>query len=102
MAARLNPLPKLADLPLNNGDPPKSAWGLWGDSKEASLGSLNYLTNEVVLRATKEEVRTGERVGLDLPLDLFNPPLLNRAGFERKLVDKNPFVVNDDVVSDFE
>ena len=34
-----------------------------------------------------------------LPLDLFNPPLLGRAGFEQKVIDKNPLVVNDDVVS---
>ena len=34
-----------------------------------------------------------------LPLDLFNPPLLGRAGFEQKVINKDPFVVNDDVVS---
>lgn len=33
-----------------------------------------------------------------LPLDFFQPPLLGRAGFEQKLVDKSPFVINDDVV----
>lgn len=30
---------------------------------------------------------------------MFNPPLLGRAGFEQKVIDKNPLVVNDDVVS---
>lgn len=65
MAKRISPLPTLSELPLNKEDPPKSAWGLWGDSKEASLGSLNYLTDEIVLRTTKEEVRTGERIGLE-------------------------------------
>lgn len=34
-----------------------------------------------------------------LPLDFFNPPLLGRAAFEQRVIDKNPFVVNDDVVS---
>lgn len=34
-----------------------------------------------------------------LPLDFFNPPLLGRAGFEQKVIDKSPFVVNDDVAS---
>lgn len=34
-----------------------------------------------------------------LPLDFFNPPLLGRAGFEQKVIDKDPLVVNDDVVS---
>lgn len=54
-------LPAFEDLPLREGDPPFSAWGLWHNS---ALGALNYLTDEVVLRAMKEEVFTGERVGL--------------------------------------
>jgi hypothetical protein len=33
-----------------------------------------------------------------LPLDFFNPPLLGRAAFEQRVIDKSPFVVNDDVV----
>lgn len=33
-----------------------------------------------------------------LPLDFFDPPLLGRAGFEQKVIDKSPLVVNDDVV----
>lgn len=68
MANRTTPLPELFDLPLNEGDPPYSAWGLWNDSRTASLGSLNYLTNDVVLKTTREEVRTGERVGLEYAL----------------------------------
>ncbi|QKX59316.1 uncharacterized protein TRUGW13939_06448 [Talaromyces rugulosus] len=92
-------LPRFDELPLHDGDPPNSAWGLWGDGPESSLGSLNYLTDELVQRAIKEEVKTGERVGLNLPLDLFNPPLLGRARFEQKVIDKNPLVVNDDVIT---
>lgn len=65
MAARKDPLPDFVDLPLNENDPPHSAWGLWNDSKNASLGSLNYLTDDVVLETTREEVKTGERVGLE-------------------------------------
>lgn len=29
------PLPKFADLPLQKGGPPYSAWGLWGGDDEA-------------------------------------------------------------------
>lgn len=65
MASLRKPLPKFTDLPLHKEDPPNSAWGLWGDSKEASLGSLNYLTDDLVLRTIKEEVMTGERLGLE-------------------------------------
>ncbi|KAM0711871.1 hypothetical protein Q7P35_001241 [Cladosporium inversicolor] len=99
MAARKDPLPAFVNLPLNENDPPNSAWGLWNDSKDASLGSLNYLTDDVVLKTTREEVKTGERVGLDLPLDFFKPPLLGRAAFEQRVIDKSPFVVNDDIIS---
>jgi hypothetical protein len=116
MTTRRNPLPEFERLPLNEGDPPNSAWGLWDDTNDASLGSLNYLTDDVVLRAVREEVKTGERTGLEyvltslfiiavwllsmasLPLDFFKPPLLGRAGFEQKVIDKSPLVVNDDVV----
>ena len=54
-------LPALEDLPLRAGDPPFSAWGLWENDQ---LGSLNYLSDEVVLSAAKDEIRTGRRVGL--------------------------------------
>lgn len=56
-------VPDLTELPLRDGDPPYSAWGLWGDRHQ--LGSLNYLTEEVVVRTIKEEVQTGERIGLE-------------------------------------
>lgn len=54
-------LPQFEDLPVNKNDPPFSAWGLW---KNPELGALNYLTDEVVLKAAKEEIQTGIRVGL--------------------------------------
>lgn len=53
--------PSFDDLPLRPGDPPHSAWGLW---KSPALGALNYLTDDVVLKATQEEIRTGERITL--------------------------------------
>ena len=52
--------PSFEDLPLSEGDPPYSAWGLW---KEPQLGSLNHLDEEKVLEAAKE-IRTGTRIGL--------------------------------------
>ncbi len=54
-------IPDFEDLPLRKGDPYLSAWDLW-DKPE--LGALNHLTDEVVLRAAKEEIQTGTRVGL--------------------------------------
>ena len=57
------PLPRFDQLPLHANDPPNSAWGLWGSGDK--LGSLNYLSDEVVLKAAKAEIQTGERVGLE-------------------------------------
>ncbi|KAF2152248.1 hypothetical protein K461DRAFT_321288 [Myriangium duriaei CBS 260.36] len=64
--------PKFSGLPLRPGDPPASAWGLWGDDDE--LGTLNLLTSDVVKNAVAE-VRTGETVPLNLPLDDFIQPM---------------------------
>lgn len=68
MAPPLSPLPSLDQLPLREGDPPNSAWGLWGDGPDSALGSLNYLGEELVLKTAREEIRTGERVGLKYDL----------------------------------
>jgi len=58
-------LPKFIDLPLKPTDPPNSAWGLWSKNGfDDQLGSLNYLTDDLVLRTMREEIRTGKRMGL--------------------------------------
>lgn len=49
------------ELPLNEGDPPYSAWGLFG--KDDELGRINIITPEVTKRASSE-VMTGEAIGL--------------------------------------
>lgn len=59
-------IPSFDELPLGPGDPPNSAWGLWGEEGEdPALGSLNYLTDKLVLQAAKDEIQTGQRVGLE-------------------------------------
>lgn len=63
-----NGQPKFEVLPLKKGDPPYSAWGLYGPDDE--LGMLNRLTNERVVRAAQEEVQTGVRfVGIRLSFE---------------------------------
>lgn len=54
-----NGLPKFSDLPLRKGDPHHSAWGLYGTDDE--LGTLNRLTDDLVLKAAREEIQTGTR-----------------------------------------
>lgn len=52
-------LPKFSELPYTKGDPLYSAWGLYG--KDDQLGMLNRLTNEIVVAAARDEIRTGVR-----------------------------------------
>jgi hypothetical protein len=52
-------IPRFEDLPLQNGDPPHSAWGLYGKNDE--LGTLNRLTDERVVAAAKAEIQSGVR-----------------------------------------
>ncbi|KAL9056361.1 MAG: hypothetical protein Q9162_002952 [Coniocarpon cinnabarinum] len=49
-------IPKYSELPLGKSDPPLSAWGLYGPHDQ--LGTLNRLTEDIVLEAAKE-IRTG-------------------------------------------
>jgi len=88
--------PKFDDLPLNKGDPPFSAWGLYG--KDDNLGTLNLLTPEVVLEAAKE-IKTGVRVGLDFPVNYLAHPTHGRKEFTHNILWKKPRAVHDDEVS---
>lgn len=55
------PRPAFDDLPLKEGDPTGSAWGLWGHDDE--LGTLNLITEDVV-RAAIPEVKLGKAINL--------------------------------------
>lgn len=57
----MSPRPNFEALPLKEGDPPYSAWGLYGDNDE--LGTLNLLTAEATL-AAKAEIITGRTISL--------------------------------------
>jgi kynurenine formamidase len=69
-------LPSYDELPVTDGAPPGSAWGVWGDRDV--LGCLNLLTPDRVRRAVAS-IRTGERFGLDLEVGVPDPPLFGRA-----------------------
>lgn len=53
--------PAFGDLPLREGDPPYSAWGLWGE--DDNIGTLNWLSKEAVKDAATE-IREGIRFSL--------------------------------------
>jgi hypothetical protein len=58
------PIPNFDELPQVDGLPKSCTWGLWDkDGRNDEFGTLNLITPEVVLNATKE-VREGIRVSL--------------------------------------
>ncbi|MCI0814833.1 MAG: cyclase family protein, partial [Chloroflexi bacterium] len=69
-------LPSYDELPVKEGAPPQSAWGLWGDDDE--LGCLNLLTPERVAAAAGL-VRKGAVFPLNLRIDRPDPPLYGRG-----------------------
>jgi kynurenine formamidase len=69
------PLPSHADLPVVDGAPPGSSWGLWG--ADDRLGCLNLLTPERIVEASRL-VQRGAVFPLDAPLDVVDPPLFGR------------------------
>jgi len=68
-------LPSYADLPVQAGAPPGSAWGLWGDRDH--FGCLNLLTPQRAAAAARL-VERGAVFPLDAELEAIDPPLFGR------------------------
>ena len=68
-------LPSYDQLPVREGAPAGSAWGVFGDSDE--VGTINLLTPARVL-ASKASIKSGKVFSLNLPIDVPNPPLFTR------------------------
>jgi len=75
--------PAFSDLPLNKGDPWLSAWGLWGPNDE--LGTLNFLTHDVVKAATAE-IKDGVRISLNWTFGQPSRPCFNRQICQHKVI----------------
>lgn len=95
MSAVYKSRPLFDELPLRKGDPPFSAWGLYGLDDE--LGTLNLLTPEVVAEAAKE-VRMGVRIGLDLPINYIAEPSHGRQKLTHKVIRQGTNAVHDDAI----
>ncbi|KAK7202805.1 hypothetical protein BZA70DRAFT_93964 [Myxozyma melibiosi] len=86
--------PSFSELPLRKGDPPYSAWGLYGADDE--LGTMNLIT-PAVTRAAVAEVKLGVTIPLDLPLDAIAKPFIpSRVPYEHKLLARG--YANDDEI----
>jgi len=79
-------------LPVLPGSGLRHSWDVHGPGDQ--LGTLNRLTPAVVAAATAG-VRTGERVGVSLPLGLPDPPFFGRQAFKHSFVPMGPFAWDD-------
>lgn len=69
-------LPTYDELPVKEGAPAGSSWGLWGDDDR--FGCLNLLTPERAAKAAQTLVRKGVTFALNLEYELPDPPLFGR------------------------
>jgi hypothetical protein len=77
-------LPSFDELPVRDGAPAGSSWGLWGD--DDVYGCLNLLTPERV-RAALGTVVDGAVFSLNLELELPDPPLFGRSRAHHVVLD---------------
>lgn len=62
MDSKYSEFPSFSALPLQRDGPRGNSWGLWGPNDQ--IGTLNYLSEDVVARAAKQEIKSGKRVCL--------------------------------------
>jgi kynurenine formamidase len=85
-------IPPFASLPRLPGNSVRHAWDVWG--RGDNLGTLNRLTGPAVAAAAGC-VRTGERIGLSLPLGLPDPPFFGRKAFRHSFEPMGPAAWDD-------
>jgi len=73
--------PTRKDLPSISGAPPEAAW-VWGP--DDYIGRLNLLTPTRVAAAAKE-IKTGDIVPVNLPLNVPETPAFNREPFRHEI-----------------
>jgi kynurenine formamidase len=80
------------ELPLLPESGLRHSWDLHGPGDQ--LGTLNRLTGPVVAAAAAS-VRTGERIGVSLPLGLPDPPFFGRQAFKHTVYPMGPTAFDD-------
>ena len=98
MTTEITTLPSYDQLPIKDGAPEGSAWGLFGD--EDQLGCLNLLTPERVATAARL-VRRGAVFPLNWRIDQPDPPLFGRGAPSVHLLEIGGGVARDDYIDNF-
>jgi kynurenine formamidase len=92
-----NKIPSFDQLPVKQGAPPESSWGVFGNDDQ--FGCLNFLTPQGVVDAARL-VQTGKVFRLDAKIGFAKPPLFGRAEVTHRVVPLGPFA-NDELVDNF-
>ncbi|CCG84090.1 protein of unknown function [Taphrina deformans PYCC 5710] len=80
-------LPDYKDLPTIPGTTYKCAWGLFDkDGHRDEVGTLNLLTPERVLKASRSEILTGQSVSLNWGLENVKFPGFGRKPMSQKII----------------
>ena len=94
-----NNLPRYRDLPFKPGNPPKTAWGLFGD--DDNVGMFNLQTPAVIIAAAKL-VKRGAVFAMNWEQEKPNPPLFGRGRFRHTVFREIPIGHHgDDVLDNF-
>lgn len=92
-------LPMYKQLPYKAGNPPKTAWGLFGDGD--NVGMFNLQTPERLVLAA-QLVKTGAVFAMNWEQEMPNPPLYGRGRFRHTVFRELPFGNHgDDVLDNF-
>ena len=80
-------VPDFDSLPKVKGMPQGCAWGIFDkDGKKDHLGTLNYISPEVVRNAVLE-VQEGSSVSLNWPMGAIKTPGFGRKGLDHRIID---------------
>lgn len=90
--------PTYDELPLIPELGIRHSWEVFGPNDE--FGTLNHLTDDRVQSAARA-VRTGERVGVTLPMDAIQPPLYGRQPLQHTLIEDSRNIWDDRLDSFF-
>jgi kynurenine formamidase len=93
--SRNSVLPRYDDLPVVDGAPAGSSWGMWGGDDR--FGCLNLLTDERVLAASAL-VERGVVFALDADLATPDPPLFGRSAMRHEVTGVDDGPGHDDVL----
>ncbi|KAG7453189.1 uncharacterized protein BT62DRAFT_50419 [Guyanagaster necrorhizus] len=88
-------LPTFDELPMFK-DHKGCAWQVWGPDDQ--LGTINLLTAEVVKTAASEEIKTGQTVSLNWPLNFPSKPMFHRRSPELLVIDNFDRATRDDEI----